>query len=179
MSAQWLNQESFDRLALELEQLTTVKRAEIVGRIEAARSEGDLKENGGYHAAKEEQGRIEGRIRQLTAMLKNAHVGTEPVDECPIHGDGYYSGQRRSIIGSTSGLSAMRASNAAAQARTASQPGGAAAIPTAAPAPVSASHVSASDVAANALTNGVKAAMLQLQLRDTAPDFFEVCHGRV
>lgn len=80
MSAQWLNQESFDRLALELEQLTTVKRAEIVGRIEAARSEGDLKENGGYHAAKEEQGRIEGRIRQLTAMLKNAHVGTEPVD---------------------------------------------------------------------------------------------------
>lgn len=80
MSAQWLNQESFDRLALELEQLTTVKRAEIVGRIEAARAEGDLKENGGYHAAKEEQGRIEGRIRQLTAMLKNAHVGTEPVD---------------------------------------------------------------------------------------------------
>ncbi len=80
MSAQWLNQESFDRLALELEQLTTVKRAEIVGRIEAARSEGDLKENGGYHAAKEEQGRIEARIRQLTDMLKNAHVGTEPVD---------------------------------------------------------------------------------------------------
>ncbi len=80
MSAQWLNQESFDRLALELEQLTTVKRAEIVGRIEAARAEGDLKENGGYHAAKEEQGRIEARIRQLTDMLKNAHVGTEPVD---------------------------------------------------------------------------------------------------
>ncbi|MFM6982022.1 MAG: transcription elongation factor GreA [Microbacteriaceae bacterium] len=80
MSAQWLNQESFDRLALELEQLTTVKRAEIVGRIEAARAEGDLKENCGYRAAKEEQGRIEARIRQLTDMLKNAHVGTEPVD---------------------------------------------------------------------------------------------------
>ncbi|PTW90626.1 transcription elongation factor GreA [Microbacteriaceae bacterium MWH-Ta3] len=80
MSAIWLNQEAFDRLALELEQLTTVGRAEIVGRIEAARAEGDLKENGGYHAAKDEQGKMEARIRQLTEMLKNAHVGTEPVD---------------------------------------------------------------------------------------------------
>jgi len=51
-----------------------------VKRIEMARSEGDLKENGGYHAAKDEQGKIEARIRELTDMLKHAHVGSEPVD---------------------------------------------------------------------------------------------------
>ena len=45
-------------------------RQEIIARISAARDEGDLKENGGYHAAKEEQGKIEGRIRQLEDMLR-------------------------------------------------------------------------------------------------------------
>jgi transcription elongation factor GreA len=78
--SQWLTQEAFDRLALELENLSTVARAEIVKRIELARAEGDLKENGGYHAAKDEQGKIEGRIRELTEILKHAHVGAEPVD---------------------------------------------------------------------------------------------------
>ncbi|MEN9740406.1 MAG: hypothetical protein RLZ72_672 [Actinomycetota bacterium] len=76
----WLTQEAFDRLALELETLSTSGRDEIVKRIEAARAEGDLKENGGYHAAKDEQGKIEARIRELTEMLKHAHVGAEPVD---------------------------------------------------------------------------------------------------
>lgn len=80
MTSMWLTQEAFDRLALELETLSTTGRADIAKRIEAARSEGDLKENGGYHAAKDEQGKIEARIRELTQILKNAHVGAEPVD---------------------------------------------------------------------------------------------------
>ena len=74
----WLTQEAYDRLALELEQLTTVGRAEISKRIEIAREEGDLKENGGYHAAKDEQAKMEGRIRNLTDMLKHAIVGEVP-----------------------------------------------------------------------------------------------------
>lgn len=80
MAPMWLTQEAFDRLALELETLSTSGRDEIVKRIEAARAEGDLKENGGYHAAKDEQGKIEARIRELTDILKNAHVGVEAVD---------------------------------------------------------------------------------------------------
>ena len=71
----WLTQESYDRLAGELEVLMTEKRAEIAKRIQEAREEGDLKENGGYHAAKEEQGRIEARIHRLQTILSNAEVG--------------------------------------------------------------------------------------------------------
>src|SRR5690349_25171 len=77
----WLTQEAFDRLAGELEQLSTHGREEIAKRIEAAREEGDLKENGGYHAAKEEQGKMEARIRQLTQLLDNATVGAKPADD--------------------------------------------------------------------------------------------------
>jgi transcription elongation factor GreA len=76
--ASFLTQEAYDRLAAELEDLSTVKRAEIVKRIEAAREEGDLKENSGYHAAKDEQGRIESRIRDLTERLKHAVVSEAP-----------------------------------------------------------------------------------------------------
>jgi transcription elongation factor GreA len=71
----WLTQEAHDRLQAELETLSGPGRAEIVGRIEAAREEGDLKENGGYHAAKDEQGKIEARIRQLTELLRTSTVG--------------------------------------------------------------------------------------------------------
>ena len=53
-------------------------RPEIVARIAAARDEGDLRENGGYHAAREEQGKQEGRIRQLTDLLRKARVGEPP-----------------------------------------------------------------------------------------------------
>jgi transcription elongation factor GreA len=93
----WLTQEAYDRLALELEQLTTVGRAEVSKRIEIAREEGDLKENGGYHAAKEEQAKMEDRIRTLTNMLRHAVVGEVPesagvvepgtVVTAHIHGD--------------------------------------------------------------------------------------------
>ncbi|HWD61233.1 MAG TPA: transcription elongation factor GreA [Humibacter sp.] len=74
----FLTQEAHDRLAGELEQLSTVGRSEIAKRIEAAREEGDLKENGGYHAAKDAQGVQEARIVQLTDLLRHAKVGTVP-----------------------------------------------------------------------------------------------------
>ena len=78
MSKTWLTQEAADRLAAELAHLETSGRSEIVKKIEAARAEGDLKENGGYHAAREEQGKMEARIRQLKHMLENAEIGTPP-----------------------------------------------------------------------------------------------------
>ena len=74
----FLTQEAYDRLVAELEHLSTVGRDEIAKRIEAAREEGDLKENGGYHAAKDEQGKQEARIRTLEALLKTAKVGEAP-----------------------------------------------------------------------------------------------------
>ena len=74
----WLTQEAFDRLTAELEQLSGEGRIEIAKKIETAREEGDLKENGGYHAAREEQGKMEARIRVLTELLRHAVVGEAP-----------------------------------------------------------------------------------------------------
>ena len=74
----WLTQEAFDRLAAELEHLLTFGRTDIAKRIGEARAEGDLKENGGYHAAKEEQGKIEARIYRLERILESAVVGEPP-----------------------------------------------------------------------------------------------------
>jgi transcription elongation factor GreA len=77
-SVTWLTQETYDRLRAELDQLTGPGRAEIARKIEAARDEGDLSENGGYHAAKDEQGQIEARISTLQHLLDNARVGDPP-----------------------------------------------------------------------------------------------------
>ena len=77
----WLTQEAHDRLRSELEHLKTVGRSEIAEKIDAARSEGDLRENGGYAAAREEQGKQEGRIRQLEELLRTAVVGEAPADD--------------------------------------------------------------------------------------------------
>jgi len=74
----FLTQDAYDRLVDELERLSTTGRIEIAKRIEAAREEGDLKENGGYHAAKDEQGKQEARIRTLQSLLKGAKVGEAP-----------------------------------------------------------------------------------------------------
>lgn len=74
----WLTQESFDRLSNELEELMTAGRKDIAKKIEIAREEGDLKENGGYHAAKEEQGMLEARIRDMQQLLKTAEVREAP-----------------------------------------------------------------------------------------------------
>ena len=69
-----LSQAAFDRLKAEHDDLTTRGRVEIARKIEAARELGDLSENGDYHAAKEEQGKMEGRIAHLAQMLENAEI---------------------------------------------------------------------------------------------------------
>ena len=73
-SATQLTRDTYERLQSELEDLTTRGRVEIALVIEAARALGDLKENGDYHSAKDSQGKMEARIRQLQAMLKRAEV---------------------------------------------------------------------------------------------------------
>ncbi|SDE28210.1 transcription elongation factor GreA [Glycomyces harbinensis] len=70
----WLTQEAYDRLKGELDELIA-NRPVMAAEINARREEGDLKENGGYHAARDEQGKQEGRIRQLQDLLRNAKVG--------------------------------------------------------------------------------------------------------
>lgn len=77
----WLTQEAFDRLTAELAELAGPVRADIVEKIDSARQEGDLSENGGYHAAREEQARNEARIVQLTVLLRDAKVGEAPPDD--------------------------------------------------------------------------------------------------
>ncbi|MEU8759838.1 transcription elongation factor GreA [Streptomyces sp. NPDC048659] len=77
----WLTQEAYNKLKGELEYLSGPARIEITAKIAAAREEGDLRENGGYHAAKEEQGKQELRIRQLTQLLEHAKVGEAPADD--------------------------------------------------------------------------------------------------
>ena len=79
-AATWLTQEAYDRLSAELDRLKGEGRSEITARIAAARDEGDLKENGGYHAAREEQAKQEARIRELEAKLRNVQIGTPPDD---------------------------------------------------------------------------------------------------
>jgi len=74
----WLTQEAHDKLVTELTYLKGEGRAQVSAKIGRARDEGDLSENGGYHAAREEQGQMEARIRQLSAMLENAKVGEPP-----------------------------------------------------------------------------------------------------
>ena len=62
------------RLRAELEELKSVKRPEVIAAIAEARAHGDLKENAEYHAAREQQGFIEGRIKHLEAELSHAQV---------------------------------------------------------------------------------------------------------
>ncbi len=76
----WLTRQAFDSLQEELERLRGPVRSEVVARLSASRDEGDLKENGGYHAAKEEQGKTEARIRQLEEVLRLADTNP-PVDD--------------------------------------------------------------------------------------------------
>jgi transcription elongation factor GreA len=75
--ATWLSQDAHDRLQAELDELIA-QRPVIAAEINARREEGDLRENGGYHAAREEQGKQEGRIRQLKELLRTAQVGDAP-----------------------------------------------------------------------------------------------------
>ena len=73
----WLSQEAYDRLKDELDE-HIANRPVIAAEINARREEGDLKENGGYHAAREEQGKQEARIRYLQELLRTAQVGEAP-----------------------------------------------------------------------------------------------------
>jgi transcription elongation factor GreA len=77
----WLTQAKYDALQAELEELRGPGRAAVVQKVSEARDEGDLKENGGYHAAREELGKLDGRIAQLEDMLKRAQVGETPPDD--------------------------------------------------------------------------------------------------
>ncbi|MEX2628159.1 MAG: transcription elongation factor GreA [Ilumatobacteraceae bacterium] len=81
MAAQRLSRATYERLRTEFEDLTTRGRIDLAEKIERAREEGDLKENAGYHAAKDEQGHMEGRIRLLEHLLESAEV----VDSCPLY----------------------------------------------------------------------------------------------
>jgi len=74
MTTTQLSRAAFDRLVAELHDLTTRGRIEVAQKIEAARLMGDLSENGDYHAAKDEQGHMEGRIRQLEHVIETAEI---------------------------------------------------------------------------------------------------------
>ena len=74
MAAPQLSRAAYERLQAEFDDVTTRGRIEVANKIERAREEGDLKENAGYHAAKDEQGHMEGRIRQLEHLLENAEI---------------------------------------------------------------------------------------------------------
>jgi transcription elongation factor GreA len=84
-STTWLSQDAYDRLKAELED-HIAHRPVIAAEINARREEGDLRENGGYHAAREEQGKMEARIRYLQELLRTAHVGDAPAAEAVAPG---------------------------------------------------------------------------------------------
>jgi transcription elongation factor GreA len=69
-----LSREAFDRLQGEFDDLYGRGRIEIAKRIEAARELGDLSENGEYHAAKEEQGKMDARMKQIRALLDDVEI---------------------------------------------------------------------------------------------------------
>lgn len=81
----WLSQEAYDRLQAELD-AHIANRPVIAAEINARREEGDLRENGGYHAAREEQGKAEARIRYLQELLRNARVGDAPTADAVAAG---------------------------------------------------------------------------------------------
>ncbi|MCU1448653.1 MAG: GreA/GreB family elongation factor [Acidimicrobiales bacterium] len=83
-----LSRDAYERLQTELEDLTTRGRVDVAQRIEAARALGDLSENGDYHAAKDDQGKMEARIRQIEGVLRNASI----VEAAPAQGGGIATG---------------------------------------------------------------------------------------
>jgi transcription elongation factor GreA len=74
MTTTQLSRAAFERLQAEFLDLTTRGRIEVAQKIETARLMGDLSENGDYHAAKDEQGHMEGRIRQLEHVIDTAEI---------------------------------------------------------------------------------------------------------
>ena len=84
MTETHLTPETHARLVAELEDLTTRGRVEIARQIEAARALGDLSENGDYHAAKDAQGKMESRVRQLQRMLEYAVIVDSSTHEVDV-----------------------------------------------------------------------------------------------
>lgn len=78
-----LSREAYDRLKAEFDDLSTRGKVDIARKIEAAREMGDLSENGDYHAAKEEQGKMDGRMRQIQAILEDAEI-VESIDTSAV-----------------------------------------------------------------------------------------------
>lgn len=76
-----ISEEGMAALKAEYEELTKVKRKQIAGVVQQAREEGDLRENAGYHAAREEQGMIEARIRELEYLMQNSVVTKDAVTD--------------------------------------------------------------------------------------------------
>jgi len=86
--------EGYDKLTAELKQLKTVDRHAVVAAIEEARAHGDLSENAEYHAAKEQQGHIEDRIRELEGKLSRANI----IDPKTLSGDKIVFGATVTLI---------------------------------------------------------------------------------
>ena len=79
-----LSREAYTRLKTEFDDLSTRGKIDIARRIEAARELGDLKENGDYHAAKEEQGKMDGRMKQILSILDSAEI-VESIDTSAVN----------------------------------------------------------------------------------------------
>ncbi len=107
MATTQLSRAAYDRLRAEFDDLTTRGRIEVAQKIEAARLLGDLSENGDYHAAKDEQGHMEGRIRQLEYLLDTSEIlegGVEGVVAAGtivtiVYGDDTADSAERYLIG--------------------------------------------------------------------------------
>jgi transcription elongation factor GreA len=94
MAETWLSQEAYDRLQGELETLKTEGRERISAEIEVARAHGDLRENAEYHTAKDEQGKMEARIRQLQELLHDARIGEPDTTDVARPGPDRRAGRR-------------------------------------------------------------------------------------
>ncbi|MDA7983022.1 MAG: transcription elongation factor GreA [Alphaproteobacteria bacterium] len=94
-----ITKEGYERLRLELRELKTVTRGELIDAIAAARAHGDLSENAEYHAAREKQSFVEGRIRELESLLGRAEV----IDVSSLSGDVVRFGAEVSVSDEDSG----------------------------------------------------------------------------
>jgi transcription elongation factor GreA len=94
MATPQLSRAAFERLRAEFDDLTTRGRIEVANKIEAARLLGDLSENGDYHAAKDEQGHMEGRIRELEYLVENAEI----IDEDEVEEGSVAAGRIVTIV---------------------------------------------------------------------------------
>jgi transcription elongation factor GreA len=137
MATHQFSRAAYDRLKAEFDDLTTRGRIDVAEKIERAREEGDLKENAGYHAAKDEQGHMEGRIRQLEYLIDEPEVVENNLYAIVYEGDSDDMAERymignmeeevedADVISATSPLGAALEGAAAGQSITYDAPNGA------------------------------------------------------